>query len=56
MKKLYTKILTNQLNIILTKYNILSSFNYITLPGNSTNIPINIFNIIENAVCNKKEL
>jgi ribonuclease HI len=57
IKKLYTKILTNRLNNILTKYNILSPFNYIALPGNSTNIPINILNnIIEDASCNQKEL
>jgi len=57
VKKLYTKILTNRLNTILTKYNILSPFNYIALPGNSTNIPINILNnIIEDATCNEKEL
>ena len=57
VKKLYTKILTNRLNTILTKYNILSPFNYIALLGNSTNIPINILNnIIEDATCNEKEL
>ena len=57
MKKLYTKILTNWFNIILTKYNILSLFNYIILLDNSTNILINIFNnIIEDATCNEKEL
>src|SRR5205085_12080318 len=32
-------------------------FNYIALPDNSTNIPINILNnIIEDATCNEKEL
>ena len=57
VKKLYIKILTNRLNITLTKYIILSLFNYIVLPGNSTNIPSSILNnIIEDTTCNKKEL
>jgi hypothetical protein len=56
-KKLYTKLLTNRLNNIFTKFKILSPYNYIALPGNSTAIPIHILNnIIEDACCNSKEL
>ena len=56
-KKLYTKLLTNWLNNIFTKYEILSFYNYIALPGNSTAIPIHILNnIIEDASCNSKKL
>ena len=56
-KKLYTKLLTNRLNYIFTKYPILSPYNYIALPGNSTSIPIHILNnIIEDATCNSKDL
>ena len=56
-KKLYTKLLTNRLNNIFTKYEILSPYNYIALPGNSTAIPIYILNnIIEDASCNFKKL
>ena len=57
IKKLYTKLLTNRLNYIFTKYPILSPYNYIALPGNCTAIPIHILNnIIEEASCNSKEL
>jgi ribonuclease HI len=57
IKKLYTKLLTNRLNLIFTKHQILSPYNYIALPGNSTAIPIHILNnIIEEARCNSKEL
>ena len=56
-KKLYTKLLTNRLNYIFTHHKILSPFNYIALPGNSTAIPIHILNnIIEEASCNSKQL
>jgi hypothetical protein len=57
IKKLYTKLLTNRLNNILSKYEILSPFNYVALPGNSTAIPIHILNnIIEDASCNSNQL
>src|SRR5260363_182493 len=57
IKKLYTKILTNRLNSILSSYNILNPHNYIALPGNSTNIPIHILNnFIEDTNCNQKEI
>jgi len=57
IKKLYTKLLTNHLNSILTQHPILSPYNYIALPSNSTSIPIYILNnIIENASCNNKQL
>src|SRR6185437_13381543 len=38
-RKLYTKILTNRLNHIFSQYPILSLFNYVALPGNSTSNP-----------------
>ena len=57
IKKLYTKILTNHLNLALTSKQILSPFNYIALPGNSTSIPIHILNnIIEDSYCNSEQL
>src|SRR6185295_1123898 len=57
IKKLCTKLLTNCLNFIFTKFKILSPYNYIALPGNSTAIPIHILNnIIEDSCCNFKEL
>jgi hypothetical protein len=57
VKKLYTKLLTNRLNYIFTHHKILSPFNYIALPDNSTAIPIHILNnIIEEASCNSKQL
>src|SRR5690348_5740341 len=40
IKKLYTKLLTNHLNYIFTKYPILSPYNYIALLGNYTAISI----------------
>jgi len=57
IKKLYTKLLTNRLNSIFTQHPILSPYNYIALPGNSTAIPIHILNnTIEDAFCNSKQL
>src|SRR5260364_304005 len=57
IKKLYTKLLTNRLNSILSRYDILSPFNYVALPGNSTAIPIHILNnVIEDSVCNSNQL
>ena len=57
IKKLYTKLLTNHLNTTFISHPILSPYNYIALPGNSTAIPIHILNnIIEEALCNSKEL
>ena len=57
IKKLYTKLLTNRLNRIFSQHNILSPFNYVALPGNSTSIPIHILNnIIEDANCNSNQL
>ena len=57
IKKLYTKLLTNRLNLTFSQHNILSPFNYVALPGNSTSIPIHILNnIIEDANCNSNQL
>ena len=57
IKKLYTKILTTQLNSIFTSHKILNLHNYIALVENSTNITIHILNnIIEDSYYNKKEL
>ena len=56
-RKIYTKILTNRLNQTFSQHPILSPFNYVALPGNSTSIPIHILNnLIEDANCNYKEL
>ena len=56
-KKLYTKILTNQLSQVLTSHQILNSHNYVALPGNSTNNPIHILNnFLEDAKCTKKHI
>ena len=55
--KLYTKILTNRLSSVFSTYPILSPFNYIALPNNSTSIPIHILNnLIEDASCNHKNI
>ena len=57
IKKLYTKLLNNRLSSIFSTHNILSPFNYVALPGNSTSTPIHILNnIIEDASCNSKQL
>ena len=56
-RKLYTKLLTNRLNLALSQHNILSPFNFVALPGNSTSIPIHILNnIIEDSNCNSNQL
>ena len=56
-KKVYTKILTNCLNKVLTTHPILNPHNYVALPGNSTNNPIHILNnFIEDATCTKKQI
>ena len=57
IRKIYTKILTNRLNQVFSQHPILSPYNYVALPGNSTSIPIYILNnLIEDANCNYKEL
>src|SRR5260364_132735 len=57
IKKLYTKLLTNCLNHTFTQHKILSPYNFIALPGNSTLIPIYILNnIIKDALCNSSQL
>ena len=57
VRKIYTKILTNKLNQVFSQHPILSPYNYVALPGNSTSIPIHILNnLIEDANCNYKEL
>jgi len=57
IRKIYTKIITNRLNAVFTQHSILSPFNYVALPGNSTSIPIHILNnFIEDASCNHKEI
>ena len=56
-KKLYTKILTNRLSSVFTKFPILNPHNYVALLGNSTNTPIHILNnFIEDANCSNKPL
>ena len=55
--KLYTKILTNRLSSVFSSNPILSPFNYVALPNNSTSIPIHILNnLIEDATCNHKDI
>src|SRR5260363_97738 len=57
IRKLYTKLLTNQLNKTFTQHQILSPFNYVALPSNSTSIPIHILNkVIKDACCNSKPI
>ena len=57
IRKLYTKIITNRLNSAFTQHTILSSFNYVALPGNSTSIPIHILNnLTEDASSNHKDI
>src|SRR5260364_114822 len=57
IRKLYTKLFTNRLNKTFTQHQILSPFNYVALPGNSTSIPIHILNnVIEDACCNSKPI
>jgi ribonuclease HI len=57
IRKLYTKILTNRFNKVFSQHPILSPFNYVALPGNSTSIPIHILNnLIEDANCNHKNI
>ena len=57
VRKIYTKILTNRLNQVFSQHPILSPFNYVALPGNSTSTSIHILNnLIEDANCNHKEL
>src|SRR5260364_47980 len=57
IKKLYIKLLTNHLNHTFTQHKILSAYNFIALPGNSTSIPIHILNnIIEDTLCNSSQL
>ena len=57
IRKIYTKIITNRLNQVFSQYPILSPFNYVALPGNSTSTPIHILNnLIEDANCNYKEI
>jgi len=56
-RKIYTKIITNRLNQVFSLHPILSPYNYVALPGNSTSIPIHILNnLIEDANCNHKEI
>ena len=56
-RKIYTKIITNRLNQVFSLHPILSLYNYVALPGNSTSIPIHILNnLIEDANCNHKEI
>ncbi|EXX77498.1 hypothetical protein RirG_023220 [Rhizophagus irregularis DAOM 197198w] len=55
-RKIVIKILTNRLNDIITKYNILRGKNFVALKYESTFEPIKILQaIIENANINKKE-
>ena len=57
IRKLYTKIITNRLSFVFSQHPILSPYNYVALPNNSTSIPIHILNnLIEDANCNHKEI
>ena len=57
VRKILTKILINKTTKVLVKYDILSPYNYITLPRTSTAEPIHILTyIIEDANINNKEL
>src|SRR6185437_12544757 len=57
IRKLYTKIITNRLSSIFSQHPILSLYNYVALPNNSTSIPIHILNnLIEDANCNHKKI
>jgi hypothetical protein len=57
IRKIYTKIITNRLSAVFQKHPILSPFNYVALPGNSTATPIHILNnLIEDATCNHKDI
>ena len=47
-RKIFTKILTNRLNLILSSNNILSNSNYAGLPNQSTFQPIQILNSLYN--------
>jgi hypothetical protein len=56
-RKIYTKILTNRLSKVFTQHPILSPYNYVALPGNSTSTPIHILNnLIEDANSNYQEI
>jgi hypothetical protein len=54
-RKVYTKIITNRISTIFSQHPILSPYNYVALPNNSTSIPIHILNnLTEDASCNQK--
>jgi hypothetical protein len=56
-RKILTKIITNRLNNILTRYPILNNSNHVALPNTSTAIPIStLTHIIESANASKQEL
>src|SRR6185437_75460 len=56
-RKIFTKIMTNRLNLIFTKHHILSYANNVAIPLTSTSQPIQqLSHIIEHAQIYKKEL
>src|SRR5207253_9885739 len=56
-RKILTKIITNRLSNIFSKFPILDQHNYVAVQGASTTIPITSFaHIIEDAQNNKREL
>src|SRR6185295_10861778 len=57
IRKVYTKIITTRISTVFSQHPILSLYNYVTLPNNSTSIPIHILNnFIEDASCNHKPI
>ena len=56
-RKIFTKIITNRLSNIISKFPILDPHNYVAVQGASTTIPITSFaHIIEDAQINNREL
>src|SRR6185295_11181467 len=57
IRKVYTKIITTRISTVFSQHPILSPYNYVALPNNSTSIPIHILNnFIEDASCNHKPI
>ena len=57
IRKVYTKIITNRISAVFSQHPILSPYNYVALPNNSTSMPIHILNnLTEDALCNQKTI